>query len=577
MSGYSAKPASLSLSRAHPYTLDRDPNLPPPGRTTHLPISSQGSPGPSSSSSQTKERNTTPRSSAEHIVSDYLSFSPRDRDQGEQEEEEEDPEFFGMEVIGASQWEREIPTFKKRKSSPRDILVEESESLDHLADEVEQWAEQEQRFATRSPIAGPSSQPMRTPAFSTTHTSSDLPSGAYPETPLTPHHHQHQHHHRNKESTPISWSPSPLSSRSRSMRKGNGSQFKTLVSDDSESDAEDMENDENVPPSRFVVDDLSSTGKRMGKRRIIDSDDEEIMIQQQSAQKEKGKRKSLKRPPSLDQEDLDVQDDIADIEFPFDDNPTPKKARPSSGRQSSDRVDRTSQAVYDVAEEEAQEDPLDTQYSDFDDFPFDQIDLDAPISTSRPSAALKTSSTGVRTTTRRFSQTTPTTQTNKATHQSNENDIFSSRHADRSNTTFSAARGGDDAMLNRVAVGEAIDEFYIPLIPDLPERWQEFYLNHWRRGANGKSKSTNKNNTASGTSKKQGMTNNGVELISESEEDDAYADEEEGGYGEASAQKRKGASAAKGGNTGPAAKRGKWGWRGAWRGRGRGRGAARKR
>ncbi|WVF70053.1 hypothetical protein IAT40_004840 [Kwoniella sp. CBS 6097] len=560
MNGLSAaKPVSLSY--AHTFTLDRDPNLPPPGRTTHLPISSQGSPGPASSS-PTKMRNTPPRSSAEHIISDYLSISPQDEPEGE---DEEDPEFAGMEVIGASQWEREVPSFKKRRSSSREMLVEETEHVDHLGDDAEQWGGGEERFATRSPIAGPSSQPMRTPVYSLTHTSSDMPSGAYPQTPQTP-----RGHGKHKESTPISWSPSPLSSRSRSNRKQNKDNLIRYNSPLVElSDDDGLGNDENIPPSRIVVEERHSPQirKGKGKRRIIDSDDEEVMNQRQSAQtngdKGKGKQKANEQSsPSIDREVISLDDD----DVPFDDDPTPKRSLPASGSKTknSNGSKNTGQAVGATTVDQVEKDPLDTQYSDFDDFPFDEIDLDTPIPKRPSSLSTKPSSNNAKRTTRRSSPATPTI--NDIAGLSNNIDLFGPRHA-------------DDEMSNRIAIAEAIDEYYIPLIPDLPERWQEFYLNHWRRGADGKSKSKSTSDTVAGgknKSKSRVIMRNGVELVSESEdEDDAYEDENEDGG--APAKKKRAMAGVKGGRAGPAAKRGKWGWRGAWRGRGRGRGTARKR
>ncbi|OCF37560.1 hypothetical protein I316_00686 [Kwoniella heveanensis BCC8398] len=583
MSGRSSvKPISLSL--AHSFTLNRDPNLPPPGRTSHLPISSQGSPGPSSSPppppANDMRNHTTPRSSAEHIISDYLSISP------EEEGEEEDPEFAGMEVIGATQWEREVPTFKKksRTSTRVDVLVEETEDIAHSIEGAAQWAKDEEMFATRSPIAGPSPQPIRTPVFSLTHTSSDLPSGAYPQTPQTP-------HHPHKVSSPVSWSLSPLSSRSRLAKRtqsgwdkpgDNAILFDTPVarlSDDNDDDS--AVNDENVPPSRIVLDERQSplirTGK--GKRRIIDSDDEETLSRQLSVERQdKGKgRATAVLSSSMDRQVVALDhDELANMLFPLDDEPTPKhSAGPPNSSNKSNSNNRTTGEISPEAEGEA---PLDTQYSDFDDFPFDEIDLDAPIPHSKTPSALASSGDGAKRTTKRSSQAPPTIDTNRV-HKSS----CASRPAVAGQGHVAVI--DDDDISNRVAIAEAVDQYYIPLIPDLPERWQEFYLNHWRRGADGKSKSKSTFLTGTAGGKKgQGqsrvVSRNGVELVSESDEDDdddeAY-DDNDVGYGASAKKRGRAGTTTKGGRSGPAVKRGTWGRRGAWRGRGRGRGVARKR
>ncbi|WWC59218.1 uncharacterized protein I303_101768 [Kwoniella dejecticola CBS 10117] len=235
----------LSLSSAHIYNLPRDPNIPPPTRSNHLPISSQTSPGDPSSSSPS--RNLTSSHEVEMHVDDALG--------------DDEDEFAGLEMMGLTQWQREVPSSNKTER-PNDTVRDEYVMKGHEEEEIDELDEsdlelppemifhtdlfeEDARVAMHSPIAGPSSPPLQTPAFSLPSLNSDIPSGPYPQTPQTadPDRQVHQDHNHDHDS-PILWSrpqsPSPLFPRDRVDKQGKRSLI--ILSDDSDMEEVDKEN-----------------------------------------------------------------------------------------------------------------------------------------------------------------------------------------------------------------------------------------------------------------------------------------------------------------------------------------------
>ncbi|WVW78714.1 hypothetical protein I302_100674 [Kwoniella bestiolae CBS 10118] len=456
----SEPPTPISLSTAHIYITTRDPNKSPPVRSSHLPISSQTSPNDSS-----PIKRPTSSNEVELHLNGMITH-------GEDVEEEED-EFAGLESIGFSQWEREVPHFKSRKegrssSQPiqeendqRDISEEEDEideldesdhgdmPLDLIQDvEDEKENEQEVEVAIRSPIAGPSSPPLRTPAFSLPSLNSDIPSGPYPQTP-----HSHSKHPEPNFSTssPVHWTPSPLSSRDKKRSL-------VILSDDSDQE------DDNRNDHTLVISQRGNTGSpsKKGKTRAIQSDDdeEEEPLAVQKRMRDKGKGREVlysKEGLGLDERPEVSLDDLF---------------RDDEGEQ--EELDREGYDDYDpTLDRDADGDEEDYEFDEFGDFPFDQIDLDYPTTTS--------------TTRKKSKSKSRSPEKEKGKHNSLATDLFppDEEHDDKENydRTYNGIglAGAGISILDRLELKEK-NEWDIPLVSDLEPRWQEFFKNHWRRG-----------------------------------------------------------------------------------------------
>ncbi|WRT65004.1 uncharacterized protein IL334_001945 [Kwoniella shivajii] len=543
----------ISLSSANVYNLTRDPNVPPPVRESHLPISSQTTSGPSSPHK---------RPSSSNEVEMQFQFG-----KAEEEVIEDDPEFAGLEIIGLSQWEREvssvssIPRSKGTRSAERHIeedkhsRKDEEEGTDELEESDHEFSEDliegEGRVAmmTRSPIAGPSSPPLRTPAYSLPSMNSDLPSGPYPRTPQT----------GDRPSTPIVWSLSPLSSRGK--KENNRSLM--MLSDDSDMEQDELNEDSHV--SNIVMRQKSPILLKRnvrGRNVILDSDEEESLADRKrrkqnesaSGSSRKGKEKASS---GVDQSETEhpLLDLDSGIEMDFDPH-----------QQINHCIHYEQRGKEYEIEEQKDEDEF-----GFDDFPLDDFNFEdtnlthnsapSPVSHSMNITQGKGRSKSM--------SKSPVKKQNQLADQlfpddEEEEEAFNPIPIPIKPKTTSYTIAGN--LSSRGTAGRSIidklnlpDEWYIPLIPDLPDRWQEFYMNHWRRGADeSKAKSTHSNSNSA--NRRIGG------IVSEDDEED----EDE----EPLDRKKKSTS-----RVGPYAKRGSFGWRGrgrgAWRG-GRARGKARR-
>ncbi|KAK6903983.1 hypothetical protein I203_107494 [Kwoniella mangroviensis CBS 8507] len=523
MSPMSARTSPIALSFAHVYTLSRDPNKSPPVRSYHLPMSSQTSPGEPSSPVK------KPTSSNE-VEMHFDSI---------QEDGEED-EFEGLETIGFSQWEREVPNFKSRindkqekeggtsSSSQNQLRIEEEiDELDESEYGLEvpmdliQDEEVREQVAIHSPIANPSSPPLRTPAFSLPSLNSDIPSGPYPQTPHSPSHsNRHQQANPNfRSSSPVNWTPSPLSSRGKKRSL-------VILSDDSD---QDEENDQTIAISQ--KDNSGSPNKKGKSSKVIQSGDdededeeeeeeEEEPLAVQKRRREKGKGKEIL--PSHEEELINIR--------------LGSEAQAPDGPTLDDLFrDDTNDLNFDSNQHDYHEDHYEDEEEedDYGDFPFDEVDLDFPDTNKKKSKSKSKSRS-------------PEKQKN----QTLANDLFppdepgedleDKENHDRS---FSGGHGSSISILDKFELVKK-NEWDIPLISDLEIKWQDFYKNHWRRGVD-------KLNAKSTTTTRRDQVGT-IRSDDESEEEDI---------------RPKKTTAAKRG--------GPWGWRG--RGRGRGRGAWRGR
>ncbi|KAK8846768.1 hypothetical protein IAR55_005856 [Kwoniella newhampshirensis] len=503
-----------SLSGVHYFTTLRNPNLPPPQRAQTFPefSSSQQSPqsSPEKSLAQLKEDRFRARRRAgmdggdeafaendqndqdeyEQVQIAYVEREGKDRDAAEIVEDED--EFEGLETMGATQWVREVEIPRMSRSSEKDFASSVCDTMD-LREDVYGDVHDNGMSQRGCPslnngsvlnlvrLAGPSSSSLRTPAFSHTHTHSDLPSGPYPQTPNT-----------ERDSTPIPWSPSPLPSESGSKKKlqslaDNPKLFE--LSDDS-----DKENDQGQTSPRVVK---PVKGKGKGKKMILDSDDEEALSSTRSKKREKGKGK---------EKNMDREDESIDFDFGMSMEPLPIEL------QEDQRGDE-------------QEIRGDTQYDDFDvGFPFDEIDLNLSV-TGAGSSSRRKSKSPIKAATNR-------PQVPPETNFMDENNL----QLITSNLISDERKMKDDL-------------FPVVMIDDMEPKWQEFYLNHWRRGSEAKKRTV------------------AEALLADDQADEEDEEEEE------RSRSTRGRTVTKRSSMGTrgrkAAKRGGWSWRGAWRGRGR--------
>ncbi|WWC67709.1 uncharacterized protein I206_101621 [Kwoniella pini CBS 10737] len=579
-----ASGSQISLSSAHIYTLQRDPNLPPPIRSNHLPISSQTSPDDSISSSPAKILTS---SNEVEIHVDGMG---------------DEDEFAGLEMMGLTQWEREVPS-STRKASDRKERAEAEEQIDELDEsdlerpfDLVQSAEEDvvmdDQVANHSSIAAHSSPPLRTPAFSLPSLNSDIPSGPYPQTPQTAESHRHNHQILNPNvSTPLSWShphsPSPLSSRDRSDPQTKRSLM--ILSDDSDMEDVDKENQDSRLPGHGCSSQASNKSNRKGKgkqlaeseddeeplalkkrkrgrmHKLIESDeeneeplsvqrrrrvlnklndeeeDEPLAVQQR--RREKGKQKDISPGGGYEGEisfDYDFTEDI--LENRVDDTSVRKDTLDDLFKddENYEYDQRGEEQVHkDIQQQKDEEDLFD--FDQFGDFPFDQIDLELANSNNKSQNIIKSKI--------RLKSKSKSPQKERQLH----NNLFPSdevnvyKHHDKSNFR------DDDEMINRYFDNP---EWNFPLISDLNEKWQDFYKNHWRRGVD-KLKSTSK--------QKENQKNMRIGgILSEDEES-----EEERWIPPTQSIAKK--------ITNGSIKRGPWGLRGRGRGAWRGRGGVRAR
>ncbi|WVR04448.1 hypothetical protein IAU60_001451 [Kwoniella sp. DSM 27419] len=495
--------APLSLSTGHVYSLERDPNASPPTRPSHLPVSSQA----------TVLSSPCRPSEASHHRHLRVAASP---------DAEEDPEFAGMEMIGATQWEREVPTFQSRNSctTPRD---EVDDMALWFGDEAEDQAVQEQeRLAIRSPIAGPSS-PLQTPAFSLNHTSSDLPSGAYPQTPGTP------LVHRDRSSTPMSWSASPVLQRQRRRKSAERQVDQVmLLSDDS-----DKENDAMRAMDPDLDPGLGTPILRGSKKRKVilssSSEDEEGAGFRVRSPRDEAKERQVVVPDNgrsrETSRDIDLDLDVEMLDLPED--------------------------AAAMQAQEADEEMNDDAEYDLEPFPFDEVDLDVGKikQAAQADKRVKIVRTEPQRRVTRQSQAIPG-PIYQIDDDENEEENIPLRLLHNSGAV---GRAGASSILDGLMPGGQGSEWFVPLIPDLPEDVQEFYLNHWRRGAD-KSK------------EKDEQRRRMNELVSEDDDDDE---------GPRRVPVRAKAVSVSARGRGMATKRGRYPTRGGYRGRARGRGRKR--
>ncbi|WWD07922.1 hypothetical protein V865_006029 [Kwoniella europaea PYCC6329] len=516
MSSTSARTSPIALSFAHVYTLSRDPNKSPPVRSSHLPMSSQTSPGEPSSPIK---RPTSSNEVEMHIESI--------------QEDDEVDEFEGLETIGFSQWEREVPNFKSRINDKQEKEGETSSSSQNqprMEEEIDELDESEYglempmdliqdeevraQVAIHSPIANPSSPPLRTPAFSLPSLNSDIPSGPYPQTPHSPSHsnRRQQANQKFRSSSPVNWTPSPLSSRGKKRSL-------VILSDDSD---QDEENDQTIAiPQKG---NFSSPNKKGKSSKVIqsgddeDEEEEEEPLAVQKRRREKGKGKEIL--PSHEEEPINIR---LELEAQVPDGPTLDDLF----------KDDVEEGIYESNEYNYNEgDYGEEEDDDYGDFPFDEVDLDFPDTNKRKTKSKSRSPE---------KQKSKTLANDLFPPDEQEEDLEDKENYDRS---FSGGHGSSISILDKFELIKK-NEWDIPLISDLEIKWQDFYKNHWRRGVdklNGKSATT-----ATITTRRDEVGT--IRSDDESEEEDV---------------RPKKTTAAKRG--------GPWGWRGRGRGRGAWRG-----
>ncbi|WWD00326.1 hypothetical protein V866_007238 [Kwoniella sp. B9012] len=519
MSSISARTSPIALSFAHVYTLSRDPNKSPPVRTSHLPMSSQTSPGEPSSP------NKRPTSSNE--VEMHIEII---------QEGDEVDEFEGLETIGFSQWEREVPNFKSKidhkqekegetssssQNQPRieeeiDELDESEYGLEIPMDPIQDEGVREQVAAIHSPIANPSSPPLRTPAFSLPSLNSDIHSGPYPQTPHSPSHsNRHQQaNHKFGSSSPVNWTPSPLSSRGKKRSL-------VILSDDSD---QDEENDQTIViPQKGDSSSPNKKGKSSKTIQYGDDEDEEEEEEEplaiQKRRREKGKGKEIL--PSHEEEPINIR---LELEAQVPDGPTLDDLFKDDINEAN--YDSSEHQNYEGDHQEEEED------DDYGDFPFDEVDLDFPDTNKKKTKSKSRSPE---------KQKSKTLANDLFPPDEQEEELEDKENYDRSS---SGGHGSSISILDKFELIKK-NEWDIPLISDLEIKWQDFYKNHWRRGVdklNGKSTTT-----AAFTTRRDEVGT--IRSDDESEEEDV---------------RPKKTSAAKRG--------GPWGWRGRGRGRGAWRG-----
>nr|XP_031861920.1 uncharacterized protein CI109_002750 [Kwoniella shandongensis]KAA5528992.1 hypothetical protein CI109_002750 [Kwoniella shandongensis] len=498
--------ADIHLSNVNYFMTIRNPNLPPPIRTNDLPhlSSSQQSETPSSPDKPLAELRkgrlvAKGGEDEENVGRGEASFDVEGAEEeggdvggdGHENDEEDEDEFAGLETMGASQWVREVEIPRKARSSDK-----APSSSVHDIDEVnEKYLShgETHREPEYNSHAGPSSPALRTPAFSHTHTHSDLPSCPYPETPHTP-----------CNTTPSRWTSSPLPSGSKGKSRSRGDNA-MLYDPATRSDDEEheKENDENLPPRKASLSSgpvkvVKSKGK--GRKIILDSDDEEALNEKSNR---KGKAKEERTI------ELDVQ--TMPIDLANDDDDDDMEAH-----------------VHQNGDKPGDDD--DGGDDDFGmDFPFDQVDLDSDFN---------------------FDHLTRSDQNQPVrTRRSKSPTKRSAAPLQVINDSFS--NGFDFVALATSTVAEGTntkdDPFPVIMISDMEPKWQEFYLNHFRRAGGA---------AAAGGEKKRTV----VEALN------ADDDEEEDARGRMRTMPQKAAA----GNRGKKfVSRGGGAWRGAWRGRGR--------
>ncbi|WWC87135.1 uncharacterized protein L201_002021 [Kwoniella dendrophila CBS 6074] len=609
---------SISLSSVHVYTTERDPNKSPPIRSNHLPISSQTSPSSSSPVKRISSSNQVVLHTEKAVEDDEEEENKENQDM----RDNDDDEFAGLEMIGNTQWEREVPNFQNssmRKSkissseevndeinmwTKEDDLEELDESdwevpLSLLQDQKENEKGKDLQVAIHSPIAGPSSPPLRTPAFSLPSLNSDIPSGPYPQTPQT---HDRQFVN-SRRSSPIPWSPSPCSSRGKRNEKSKN-QSLIILSDDSDNEngndhinkilkdypTFNFENNENNEETSSPDLPLSKTTKGKGKgkgKRIIESDlEEDDEIEEPLAMRKRRKQKGKEKESSPS-----IAGRLNDIDMDVGFDPT------KEGLDDLFREDEANDENYDPGVEEAEanqrhnqeeEEEEDFDFDEFNDFPFDEVDLEINNNKSKNNG-------NIRMTRSRTKSISKSPQKTKTGSRDLANDLFPSDedeaekenlHRNRNYNSNSISNYQNKLSASKanynyededeITIIEKIDsctptvpknDWDIPLISDLEMKWQEFFNNHWRRGVD-KSKAKEKAQSTSKNKQRESMIGG---IYSEDEDDD-----EEDDYRSRTVKKTttsRGGPAKRGGSA--------WGWRGrgrgAWRGRASTRGKAKSR